>query len=165
MDKRYATGGKGEKSSRVTKERRREIKEAFDLFDLDGSGSISATELTVAMRALGFEMTPEQINQMIDEVDKKGSGAIDFDEFLYMMTRRIGERDTLDELIRAFKIIDHDKNGKISATDIQNVAKELGEDFSLDEIKEMIQKADRDGDEEVDADEFIQIMKRTSFAF
>ncbi|KAJ3673702.1 hypothetical protein LUZ60_005694 [Juncus effusus] len=165
MDKGYFKGGKRDKRSRLTEQKRKEIKEAFDLFDLDGSGSIDAKELNVAMRALGFEMTPEQINQMIAEVDKDGSGAIDFDEFLFMMTTKMGERDTTENLMKAFRIIDHDKNGKISAADIQRAARDFGENFSLDEIREMIQEADIDGDGEVNVDEFIQIMKRTSYAF
>ncbi|XP_022863315.1 caltractin-like isoform X2 [Olea europaea var. sylvestris] len=96
------------------------------------------------MRALGFEMTEEEINKMIAEVDKDGSGAIDFDEFCHMMTAKFGERDTKEELMKAFYIIDQDKNGKISAADIQRMAKELGERFSDREIQEMINEADQD---------------------
>lgn len=44
------------------------------------------------------------------EVDKDHSGGIDFDEFLYMMTEKIGQRDTKEQLMKAFHIIDHDKN-------------------------------------------------------
>jgi calcium-binding protein CML len=47
---------------------------------------------------------------MMAEVDKDKSGGIDFNEFLYMMTEKIGERDTKEELMKAFRIIDHDKN-------------------------------------------------------
>lgn len=47
---------------------------------------------------------------MIADVDKDGSGAIDFEEFVYMMTAKIGERDTKEELMKAFQIIDQDKN-------------------------------------------------------
>ena len=47
---------------------------------------------------------------MIADVDKDGSGAIDFDEFAHMMTAKIGERDTKEELSKAFHIIDHDNN-------------------------------------------------------
>ncbi|XP_021897624.1 probable calcium-binding protein CML20 [Carica papaya] len=149
----------------LTQQKRQEIKEAFDLFDTDQSGTIDAKELNVAMRALGFEMTEEQINQMIADVDKDGSGAIDFDEFVHMMTAKIGERNTNDELTKAFQIIDQDKNGKISADDIKCVAKELGENFTDREINDMIDEADRDNDGEVNIDEFMRMMKRTTFGY
>lgn len=51
---------------------------------------------------------------MIAEVDKDGSGAIDFDEFCHMMTAKFGERDTKEELMKAFHIIDQDKNVSFS---------------------------------------------------
>ncbi|XP_062201652.1 probable calcium-binding protein CML8 [Phragmites australis] len=147
----------------LTAQKRKEIKEAFDLFDTDGSGSIDPRELNVAMRALGFEMTPEQINQMIAEVDKDGSGTIDLDEFEHMMTDKMGERDARDELHKAFRIIDQDGNGKISDVDIQRLAIETGERFTLDEVREMIEAADENGDGEIDQEEFMKMMKRTSF--
>ncbi|KAB1214717.1 Caltractin [Morella rubra] len=149
----------------LTQQKKQEIKEAFELFDIDGSGTIDAKELNVAMRALGFEMTEEQINQMIADVDKDGSGAIDFDEFVYMMTDKIGERDTKEELMKAFHIIDQDKNGKISVSDIKRIAKELGENFSDAEIQEMVKEADSDRDGEVNADEFVRMMKKTSYGY
>ncbi|EXB75082.1 putative calcium-binding protein CML20 [Morus notabilis] len=129
---------------RLTEQKKQEIKEAFELFDTDGSGTIDAKELNVAMRALGFEMTEEQINQMIADVDKDGSGAIDFEEFVHMMTAKIGERDTKEELMKAFQIIDQDNNGKISPADIKRIAKDLGENFTDEEIHEMVEEADRD---------------------
>ena len=52
----------------------------------------------------------QQIKQMIAEVDKDGSGAIDFDEFCQMMTAKIGERESKEELQKAFQIIDQDNN-------------------------------------------------------
>ncbi|XP_050291718.1 caltractin-like [Quercus robur] len=149
----------------LTQQKRQEIKEAFELFDTDGSGTIDAKELNVAMRALGFEMTEEQINQMIADVDKDGSGAIDFDEFVHMMTAKIGERDTKEELMKAFHIIDQDNNGKISVSDIKRIVKELDENFTDDDIKEMIEAADRDQDGEVNVEEFMRIMRRTTYGF
>ncbi|KAK3222270.1 hypothetical protein Dsin_009295 [Dipteronia sinensis] len=147
----------------LTQQKRQEIKEAFELFDTDGSGTIDAKELNVAMRALGFEMTDEQINQMIADVDKDGSGAIDFDEFAHMMTAKIGERDTREELSKAFHVIDHDNNGTISVQDIKRIAKELGEHFTDHEIHDMVDEADRDHDGEVSMDEFMRMMKRTTY--
>ena len=45
----------------LTLSQKDEIKKAFDLFDTSGSGTIEAKELKVALRALGFEPTKEDI--------------------------------------------------------------------------------------------------------
>jgi calcium-binding protein CML len=54
---------------------------------------------------------------MIAEVDKDGSGTIDLDEFVHMMTDKMGERDARDELHKAFRIIDQDGNVGTAAHD------------------------------------------------
>merc|ERR1712098_854529 len=46
-----------------------EIKEAFDMFDKDGSGSIEPKELMDAMKKLGFEHDNEIVYQMIADSD------------------------------------------------------------------------------------------------
>lgn len=43
----------------------------------------------VAMRALGFEPKKEEIKKMIADIDKEGSGTIDFEDFLAMMTQKM----------------------------------------------------------------------------
>ena len=43
----------------------------------------------VAMRALGFEPKKEEIKKMIQDIDKEGSGTIDFNDFLQLMTAKM----------------------------------------------------------------------------
>ena len=150
------------KPKELTEEQKQEIKEAFDLFDTDGSGSIDAKELKVAMRALGFEPKKEEIQKMIADVDTDGSGQIEWEEFLKMMTQKILNRDPMEEIKKAFKLFDDDNTGKITFKNLKRVAKELGEKITDEELQEMIDEADRDGDGEVNEEDFIRIMKKTN---
>ncbi|RXM31145.1 Centrin-1 [Acipenser ruthenus] len=152
------TGNKPE----LAEEQKQEIREAFDLFDTDGSGTIDVKELKVAMRALGFEPKKEEIKKMIADVDKEGSGTIDFNDFLSMMTQKMSEKDTKEEILKAFRLFDDDGTGKISFKNLKRVAKELGENLTDEELQEMIDEADRDGDGEINEQEFLRIMKKTS---
>ncbi len=52
------------------------------------------------MRALGFEPKKEEIKKMISDIDKDGSGTIDFSEFLEMMTAKMSERDSREEILK-----------------------------------------------------------------
>ena len=54
-----------------------EIRQAFEVFDKDGSGTISAEELKHVMRAIGENVTAEDVDEMISHVDKDGNGTID----------------------------------------------------------------------------------------
>merc|ERR1712054_669606 len=155
-------GAKKAGKSDLTEEQKQEIREAFDLFDTDGSGAIDAKELKVAMRALGFEPKKDEIRKMISDIDKDGDGTIDFDEFMMMMTAKMAEKDSREEIIKAFRLFDDDQTGKITFKNLKRVAKELGENMTDEELQEMIDEADRDADGEINEEEFLRIMKKTS---
>ncbi|KAG8553249.1 hypothetical protein GDO81_003335 [Engystomops pustulosus] len=146
----------------LTEEQKQEIREAFELFDTDGSGTIDVKELKVAMRALGFEPKKEEIKKMIADIDKEGTGKIGFSDFLSAMTQKMAEKDSKEEIMKAFRLFDDDETGKISFKNLKRVAKELGENLTDEELQEMIDEADRDGDGEVNEQEFLRIMKKTS---
>ena len=81
-----------------------EWREAFWLFDRDGDGTITTKEITAVMRNLGQNPTEEDITDMIKEVDIDGSGSIDFEEFLYMMAKKMRDTDSEEELKSAFRV-------------------------------------------------------------
>merc|ERR1712006_37919 len=145
--KKKAKGG-------LTEEQIEEIREAFNLFDADNSGAIDVRELKAAMRALGFE-----VKKMISDIDNDGNGSIEFQEFLEMMTGKMGEKDTREDIEKVFKLFDDDNTGKISLRNLRRVAQELGENIDEEELQDMINQADRDGDGEINIDEFYRIMK------
>ncbi|ELR53522.1 Centrin-1, partial [Bos mutus] len=142
---------------------KQEIKEAFDLFDVDGSGTIDVKELKIAMRALGFEPKKEEIKKMIAETDKEGIGTISFEKFFAIMSvKMVCEKDEKEEILKAFKLFDDDDTGSISLNNIKRVAKELGENLTDDELQEMLDEADHDGDGEINKEEFLKMMQKTT---
>uniref|UniRef100_A0A672R9Y7 Centrin 1 n=1 Tax=Sinocyclocheilus grahami TaxID=75366 RepID=A0A672R9Y7_SINGR len=130
----------------LTEEQRQEIREAFELFDTDGSGYIEVKELKVAMRALGFEPKKEEIKKMTGEVDKDATGKISFSDFLTVMTQKMVEKDSKEEILKAFRLFDDDETGKISFRNLKRVAKELGENLTDEElqVQEYSQKPNRE---------------------
>merc|ERR1712167_2414 len=86
------------KGNQLSEEQVDEIREAFNLFDADQSGAIDVRELKAAMRALGFEVKKEELKKMISDIDTSGDGDIDFGEFLEMMTGKMGEKDSREDI-------------------------------------------------------------------
>jgi Ca2+-binding EF-hand superfamily protein len=115
------------------------------------------------MRALGFEPKKEEIKKMISDIDKDGNGTIDFNEFLDMMTAKMSDKDTREDIQKVFNLFDDDQTGKISLRNLKRVAKELGETMSDAELLEMIERADTDTDGEISPDEFYAIMTKKTF--
>lgn len=61
----------------------KELKEAFRLYDKQGNGFIPTTCLREILRELDDQLTDQELNMMIEEIDSDGSGTVDFDgEFL-----------------------------------------------------------------------------------
>ncbi|XP_073309811.1 probable calcium-binding protein CML18 [Primulina huaijiensis] len=65
----------------------KELREAFDLYDQDKNGKISAKELHTVLRGLGEKCSLKDCRRMIGSVDVDGDGCVDFEEFKKMMTR------------------------------------------------------------------------------
>jgi centrin-1 len=63
---------------------------------------------------------------------------------------------------KAFHLICEENYDKITLNSLQKVAKELGENMTIEELQEMVEEADRDGDGEIGEDDFIKIMKKTN---
>ncbi|CAD1472063.1 unnamed protein product, partial [Heterotrigona itama] len=59
----------------------KELKEAFRLYDKEGNGYIPTSSLREILAALDDQITPDQMDGMIAEIDTDGSGTVDFDGF------------------------------------------------------------------------------------
>jgi len=61
------------------------LRAAFKKYDIDGDGSIHLDELRKALTTRGEPMTNEEVDEFFKEMDKDGSGTIDFEEFISWM--------------------------------------------------------------------------------
>ena len=129
-----------------------EIKEAFDLFDTDKSGEIDVNELKQALMNLGIDTKNQTLQNMLADIDKNGNANIDFDEFIDMMTAKMSDKDTREDLEKVFELfIGDDDTDKIDIRHLKRVCKELNE---------MIVRADSDRDGKVTFEDFYAIMTK-----
>lgn len=63
-----------------------DMMEAFKVFDKNGDGVISVSELRHVMNNLGERLTDRELQQMFRNAYQDGDGEINFNEFLKMMT-------------------------------------------------------------------------------
>ena len=56
------------------------------MFDKDGSGYVSSSEIKLVMSNLGLNLTDDELEEMVMEADIDGDGQICFEEFYSMMT-------------------------------------------------------------------------------
>ncbi|KAM6381632.1 centrin-2-like isoform 2-T2 [Pluvialis apricaria] len=115
----------------------------------------------ITLRALGCEPGKEEMKRIVSEFSEEGSGKLNFKSFLQVMTQKMAEPCLEKEILKAFKAFDCDGTGKISFENLKVVAREVGEDITDEELQEMIDEADVDGDGEVDKQEFLRILTLT----
>jgi len=151
---------------KLTEEQRQELKEAFDLFDQDQTGLIDYHQLKVAIRALGFEIKKAEVLQLMEEHDPIGRGTIDYDSFVDIMAVRIAARSPEEEMHKAFLLFAEDSdvkgNKQISLKNMREIASELGENLSSDELQAMITEFDTNQDGKISFEEFRAIMQSSS---
>ena len=68
-----------------------------------------------------LEQKNEQIQKIISDVDDDGSGTIEYEEFLKMMTHKILNMDPEDEILKASHLFDDDETGHISSKNLKRV--------------------------------------------
>merc|ERR1712028_166179 len=90
-----------------------EIREAFNYFDKDGSGTIDVNELKQAMQELGFDAKNQTVYRMIQDLDKDSAGKISLKN-LRRVAHELGE-DLSDEQLRdMIARADMDGDGEIN---------------------------------------------------
>lgn len=142
----------------LTEEQLNDIREAFNMFDQNGDGTISTDELKEVMTNLGQIVSDDDIKEMLQDVDTDSEGNLGFDAFQKIMSQKMGATDATKELQEAFRFFDQDGDGTITAEELRMCMKKLGEDLTEEEIKEMLKEADADGNGEIEYAEFVKLI-------
>ncbi|MQM13353.1 hypothetical protein Taro_046281 [Colocasia esculenta] len=147
-----------------------DVERVFRHFDANGDGKISASELADVVRALSGSDSPasdEEVRQMMEEMDADRDGYVDLAEFVEFHCGkgeagcRAAAGDGEKELKEAFRMYDLNGDGKISARELHQVLKRLGDKCSVRDCSRMISSVDADGDGCVNFQEFKKMMTNT----
>jgi len=139
------------------------LKDAFNLFDRDGDGLISRNELDSVLKSLGVNTTSEQeVRELVGEGQAgqftARGGSIDFDFFCVLMGKKVKTLSNEDELKDAFRVLDKQGHGWITAKEMQLVCANLGEDMEEEEVDKMIAEAISNYDGKIYYDGFVKTM-------
>ena len=143
-----------------------EIRQAFDLFDTNGTGKIDPKELKAAMQSLGFDTKNPTIYTLIADLDTPEAaknGGVNFDDVVGSINNKLGDKESKEGIHRIFELfIDDPNSDTITLSSLKKIAQELGENMSAEELKDMLERASSNGTE-LTFDEFYEIMTKKSF--
>ncbi|XP_032881779.1 dynein regulatory complex protein 8 isoform X1 [Amblyraja radiata] len=127
-------------------ETQKKIKDAFAVFDHEGNSTVDVREIGTIIRSLGCCPSEEELHEMLAEVEEEEpTGYIQFDKFLPMMTKVLIERkyrpQSEEIILRAFEVLDKNKNGYLTQEELTKYLTEEGEPFTQEEMEEMLSAA------------------------
>ena len=119
------------------------LKNAFNSFDREKSGSISTETVAEILRLMGQPFNKQTLDEMIEEVDEDKSGRLEFEEFIILAAKFIVEEDDeamAKELREAFRLYDKEGNGFIPTSCLKEILRELDDQLSNTELDGKINK-------------------------
>ena len=142
------------------------IKTLFETFDNDGDGKITSLEVASALHKHHKERSKDEIEYMMRILDLDCDTMVDFSEFLKMASLfEANHNQTSDIQVRQiFRAFDKDRNGVLSAEEIKQLWNLAPSDdktttkLTENEMNEMIQVMDINGDGQIDYEEFLTLM-------
>ncbi|KAL3266476.1 hypothetical protein HHI36_010646 [Cryptolaemus montrouzieri] len=144
---------------KITKEQKEDLLEAFNLLDLDGDGKVTNLELRVAIRALGFEVKPEDIKKLKESANIcVGVDILSFQNFVDLMEVKMIQPDDSEEITKYFNLIDYDNTGKINFKKLRKVARILGEEVTDEILHEMLSEVQT---EDITVEELIRFIRNS----
>ena len=136
-----------------------ELRAAFSVFDRHHSGSVSTSFLLSCLASLGYASSHQLVYSLLSAIPLT---SLTFDDFLSLMTARVGEGSSREEVNRVFALFDEGGKGWLEEADLDRITQLVGQRLSHRERKELMQRADTDGDGVVSQEEFFNLMTAPS---
>ncbi|KAL3632535.1 hypothetical protein CASFOL_025519 [Castilleja foliolosa] len=138
-----------------------ELKQAFEMIDRDGDGRIKTEDLEALLCGLGGEPpSQEELRVMLAEVDRDGDGCVTLEEF-HAIGSAFAPPACDTEMRETFDFFDSDRDGRITAEELFNVFRTIGDaQCTLEDCRRMIRGVDRNGDGFVCFEDFSLMMDR-----
>merc|ERR1712200_73877 len=129
-----------------------------NLFDTKKQDFLGAHDLKDILRAMGFRPSKEELKEILGEIDKDGSGEIEFGEFCQLCAKFLAEEPDEAELKEAFLFFDKEGSGFITTDQFRKIIGELDPNMTSEDLDGIIDEIDEDGSGTMDFVMFYQMM-------
>ena len=146
-------------ASRINEEDISHLRQIFEEIDTNKSGTLNINEIKEGIDKMEKEreITEEEKDLIIKQIDTDKSSKIEYNEFLTAcLEQKVYLRE--ENLLSSFMMLDYDGSGKISKSEIK---KALNGDIDNETLEKIIQEFDLNGDGEIDYKEFVAGMQNS----
>ena len=141
---------------------RKDIHRVFKMFDKEDDGALHNVDILPALSTLGWAVSPTDAVQIVCEMDPENTGEIEYEAFeaWVMGHENASDNESFEETAASiFSYIDEDQSGHITAQELYEAVRRLGEDIDLEDAQEIVKTADHDGNGSIDIEEFTKMMR------
>jgi calcium-dependent protein kinase len=131
---------------------------AFQEIDSENDGFITASSLKKAMKANGFHLASEEIDQVVKNCSYIGEGRIKFSDFLLATLNRKALLEA-EAVWETFQMFDSTGQGKVHIRDLRSALTNVGCQIDEDEFKELIAEVKLDDENCLDFEGFQRLLK------
>ena len=138
-----------------------ELREAFNIFDVNSEGTIDKDKLILLLFSLKQYPTKEELDETMKSLGLDKLDQINFDQFLKIMGKRMNTKKVDEDIYfrNLFDSMDRNKNGMISIHEIRYIILHSNEDISEKELELLMNNVDSDNDGLISFEEFLSFMK------
>jgi calcium-binding protein CML len=147
-------------SNDLQEERLKLMRQVLDLYDPNDEGTVQTKDISKILKAMGRTLDNEDEQNFREAADPESTGVISKDNFLETVEAMFSlPKESVNELLEAFKVFDVRNTGKISVKNFKNVLVKIGQDFNENEVDEILKYIDVDRDGNININDFIQVWK------
>ena len=108
------------------------------------------------MRALDFDLNPEELALVQTTIDPDNSGIIKWANLKLVMEDKLKDKDTPEDMMAELKHLDRDKDDRIPVPEFKQFMANMGSKMTNEDIEEMMKAVDTRGDGFIYIDEMAQ---------
>ena len=133
---------------------------AFDMFDQNAANVIAALDIERVLSALGQEASPEEIQELLQQIDPKDTSEVEYNIFMDTVVPFIRSKYSLTfamseaTLLKYFKVLDMNEDGTVSYNEFRYILKTVAPNIDAEEKEAMVEHLDTDENGTIEWGEF-----------
>ena len=146
----------------LTEEEIEKIRNAFDVVDSRGRGKFDPKEFKANMESTGMHEKESLIYSIFDDLDTEESenNGVTFEQLIEAINKKLGNRNTKEGARKIFELfVDKKDSQTITLHALKKAANEFGQKMTNEQLKELFEKASRNGNE-LTFDEFYKVLNK-----
>ena len=128
----------------------------WSVFDLNKTHSVEIKNLRTIMRALDFDLDPDELALVRQQIDPENSGVIKYQNLKLVMEDKLKDKDTPEDMLKELAHLDRDGDEKIPVPEFKQYMANMGLKMTTDQIEELMKEIDVRGDGYIYVDEMAQ---------